>query len=279
MSADKLDQIASKVPSLPEVINQLRDELDDINSTPASIERILSNDPSLSARLLKLSNSAFYGFSSKIDSVSQALMMIGLSELRSLVLASAMVKFFKGMNQDLVDMQSFWRHCVACGICARHIAIRQRVPAAERYFILGIMHDFGRLIILNSLPGKAEQAHSLAIEKRIPIVKAEEEIMKINHAVLAAQVMNRWKFPENLWAVVALHHQPSANTKYHKEASILHWADIIVDSMEVGSTGEGVIAPSPMADPNVIDKGGVASLMREVDTTAEEVFKIFFEET
>ncbi|MFZ5805961.1 MAG: HDOD domain-containing protein [Verrucomicrobiota bacterium] len=275
--SSKLDQLASAIPSLPGVIHEVKKALSDFDNPLTTIEQVLNKDPAFAARVLKLANSAYHSFSFKISTISQALMMVGLSELRSLLMATSMIRVFKGIKNPGVNMTSFWRHSVACGICARQLAVKQRELNAEEYFMMGLMHDLGRLILFCSMPEKMEQACDMAKEKRISITDAELKVFSFNHADLSAQVLKEWKLPESLFEVVRMHHRPNPSSAHHRPALIIHIADIIVDSMALGDSGEGIIAPATDANLDVFQdaEATIAAVMDEVDAMLEELVRIF----
>lgn len=274
---NNLDQLASTAPSLPVVVEKLQRELGNIHSSPTSLEAIIKLDTALVVRLLKLSNSAFYGFPFKIATVPQALMMIGLSELRTLSLACALAKMFAGISSSLVDMESFWRHSVACGICAKEIAIRQQEPNPDQFFIAGLIHDFGRLILFKNLADKTLKALSMAAEKKISIIQAETLTFSFNHADLADRILKNWKFPESLTETVKSHHHPQTSSRYFKQQMIIHVADVIVDAMGVGSSGEGYITTSSSVNLDFFNnnKNTLLSVIEEVDVRTDEVVQAF----
>ena len=120
--------------------------MNDPRSATADFGAVVSDDPSLTARLLRLVNSAFYGFPSKIESVTQALSVVGTSQLNDLVLATSVLRVFKGVPKEFVDMDSFWQHSLACGVCVRVLAAQRRESN-----VAGLLHDLGRLILYQRL--------------------------------------------------------------------------------------------------------------------------------
>ena len=116
------------VCSLPASYQRVNDKVDDPKSSVADIAKTISMDQGLSARLLKLANSAFYGFPSRIETISSAVMIIGARELRDLALATAVISMFKDVPPALCDMKSFWRHSLACGLTSRLLAVRHAAP-------------------------------------------------------------------------------------------------------------------------------------------------------
>ncbi|TNF36982.1 MAG: HDOD domain-containing protein, partial [Gammaproteobacteria bacterium] len=136
-----------KLASLPTVYNKLNEAVDSPTSSSQDIADIIMEDSALAARLLKLSNSAFFGFPSRIDTISQAVTVIGMRELRDLVLATSVVSMFKDIPTNLVSPESFIEHSIATGVAARVMATHRRESNVERFFVAGLLHDIGRLVL------------------------------------------------------------------------------------------------------------------------------------
>jgi HD-like signal output (HDOD) protein len=159
-----------ELSSLPFIYIKINEAVNNPRSSTQDISNIISNDPGLSTRLLKLVNSAFYRFSSKIETVSRALLLVGTQQIRDLALATSVVNLFKGIPDSFVSMESLWKHSVACGLAAKKLAItRQSESSAERFFAAGIIHDIGRLVIYKKIPesqrGDCLPSCSLACKK------------------------------------------------------------------------------------------------------------------
>ena len=275
--SSKLDKLASTVPSLPSIVQELKKAIDNPDSSVSSLEQIVNKDPAFAARILKVANSAYYGFSSKVGTISQALMMLGLSELRSLLVATSLAQVFKGITNEKINMESFWKHSVACAICSRNIAVKYREPNTEEFFLAGLIHDLGRLVMLCNLPEKTEEAQNMALEQRVPITKAEEKVLSFNHADLSSRILQEWKLPENLQEMVARHHNPLPSSAHFKSTLIVHVSDVIVETMEIGNSGEGVISASPEVNIELFQNNEAAlpSVMDEVDSMTEDLARIF----
>ena len=139
------------------------DLINDPDASAAEIGDVISEDPALTARLLKIVNSAFYGFPSRIETVSRAITIVGTLELLDLILAASVVKAFSGIPSELVDMDQFWEHSLYTGVTARVLAGRHRAPDTERYFVAGLLHDIGALVLYRQLPRQSRAALPVAM--------------------------------------------------------------------------------------------------------------------
>ncbi len=233
-----------EISSLPMMFTRLNEAINNPKTSVQEISSILSEDPGLTARLLRVVNSAFYNFPGKIDTISRAISIVGTQQLRDLALATSVLRLFTGIPKELVDMDSFWQHSIACGVTARIIATMRREPNVERHFVAGILHDVGRLIMYSKAPEKAKIALKQSIDYGEPLFKSEKDVLGFDHATLGKQLLQLWKIPTSIVEVVAFHHRPISANAFPVETAIVHVADVIVHAMELGTSGERLVPPS-----------------------------------
>ena len=209
----------------------------------ADIAKIIREDPGLTARLLRLVNSAFYNFPSKVETISQAVTIVGTQQLGALALATSVMNMFKGIPEDLVSMDSFWRHSIGCGLAARVLATYRREANAERFFVAGMLHDIGRLLMYTKTIDQSREALLLSKNNQDLLYAAELEVFGFTHAVVGGVMLQAWKLPNSLEEVVMYHHNPKAALKFPVETAIVHVADIIAHAMQLGSSGEVYVPP------------------------------------
>jgi len=243
LTPSKLVRRSIKLSSLPEVYFRINNVLNDPNSSFGDIAEVISGDVSLSARLMKIVNSSFYGFPAKIDTIAHAVSIIGTWQLRDLALSTTILTTFKGVSEKHINMNSFWRHSITCGIAARLIAIQNREPNPERLFLAGILHDVGRLVLLENLPEEANIIMDRFSKEDKLLCQVEKETLGFDHADIGAALMDYWNLPEYLKEVIAYHHNPLAAPRFGYEASIIHLADIITKSIGAGSSGDVAVPP------------------------------------
>jgi putative nucleotidyltransferase with HDIG domain len=231
------------ITSLPVIYQRLDEAINDPYSDLSRIAAILSEDSSLSARLLRLANSAMYSFPSRVETVSRAITIIGTKQLRDLVLATSVIEQFRDIPKELVNMESFWRHSIATGISARVIATYRREANVERYYVLGLLHDIGRLIMYLQIPQKANQAIELSADSRIPLYQAERQLLEFDHAAVGSALLKKWKLPDSLQEGIAYHHKPQQASCYPEDAATVHIADIVANAFKLGSSGEPTVPP------------------------------------
>lgn len=212
--------------SLPEVCMQVQMLADLPSTTAADLANVINNDTALTARLLKLVNSAFFNTNCKVETISRAVNLIGMRELRNLTLAASAAEVFSDIPVSLIDMAAFWQHSVYTGLIACNLASECNVLHGERLFTAGILHDIGRLLMLMKLPedmGKAEILRRSNPER--DICEIERELLDFDHAEVGAALLKEWNLPTNLYMSVHYHHNPRDAHDAHLEAALLHIAN------------------------------------------------------
>lgn len=234
---------AIEIASLPEVFLRVNEMIDSPRYSAADIGHVIGRDPGLTARLLKIVNSAFYSFPSQIDSVSRAITIIGTRELRDLILATSVVRVFKGIPNDLVTMDDFWRHSVCCGLAARALAAKRGERMVERFFVAGLLHDIGSLLIYRKIPELAREALLRCRHNNVPLYRAEQDIMGFDHAAVGGEILRKWKLPEQLQEAVEFHHTPSRAARFPRDTALVHIADVVAEAMQHGNSGDPRVPP------------------------------------
>ncbi len=214
-----------KLVSLPEIFIKINEMVDDPASSASDVGRVITQDPALTARLLKIANSPLYGFPSRIDTVSRAITIIGMRGIRDLVLATSTIGIFSRLSTDFLDMSNFWRHSIYCGVLARLLAGQCNVLHVEPFFIGGLLHDIGQLIILNKLPEMAREAHLRAKDSDLPLTEVEREVIGFDHAQVGAELLRFWRLPVNILDAVEFHHQPGEAKDAPVNAALVHIAN------------------------------------------------------
>jgi len=265
----------TKVASLPNIFTQLNDAINDPNTTNKDFANIINEDTAIAARLLRITNSALYNFPSKVETITHAITIIGTNQLRDLVLASSVIAMFKNVPEDIITMESFWRHSVACGITARAIASQRREANIERFFVAGLLHDIGRLVLFMEMPDYMQAVFQLREEEHSLLYKHEKEIIGFDHAKLGGLLLKAWQLPARLIEGVALHHAPTRAVQYPVEAAIVHSADVIANAMQLGSSGEMYVPPLNPKAWEIIDlpESAIESIFEKVTQQYSDAVK------
>jgi len=242
-TAEKLAKEVMTVTSLPAVYIKLVETANDPNSSGKDFVSIISDDIGLSVRLLKLVNSAFFGYPSKIDSLSRAVNIVGIEQLQDLALATSVFDTFKIFPNDLVTMESFWKHSIACGVIARILASYRREFNVERAFVSGLLHDIGRLIMFMVIPSVAKKSFDLANSQNQLLYQTEKQVMGFNHTTVGGELLKQWKLPKQIIYAAKYHHNPIAANRFKVDVALVHVADLINVALAMNSSGERLVPP------------------------------------
>jgi putative nucleotidyltransferase with HDIG domain len=270
VQARELVKGIAKLASLPEVCVRVNEMVDDPRSSAADIGRVISRDTALTAQLLRMANSAFYNFPSKVDTISRAVTVVGERELRYLVLALSAVRTFSQIPVEMINMASFWRHSVYCGVVARLVASHCHVLHSERLFVAGLLHDLGKLVMMNRAPEQEKIAltQSDAGEKELHI--AEQELFGFDHAEVGSILLRQWNIPAALCETVACHHDISKAEEARLDAAVVHIANVVANRAELPDDYAG---PLPEVDPMAWEITGLSEdKMAEITDEAAPMF-------
>lgn len=252
LSAEDLVEKKVKLSSFPDIYYQIMEVLNDSRSSASRLADVVSKDPGLSATLLKLVNSAFYGLPNRVDSIPRAIALIGGREVSTLAMGISVIRHFKDIPPHLVDMKGFWLHSIACGVFARLIANRKVGMPEEVLFISGLLHDIGRLIMFIGMPKSCAHCIQTAHRENIPLYRVEQQVLGYHHGKVAGLLLKTWNFPHNLSLVIQAHHQPRG-ARHSVESAIVLVADIIAGALGYGSSGNPVIPAFEPAVWEIID--------------------------
>jgi HD-like signal output (HDOD) protein len=197
---------------------------DSPHTTARDVAEVVGKDTALTARLLKLVNGAF-DLSQRIDTVSRAVDLIGMRELRNLTLAASPAEVFASIPGELIDMAGFWQHSVFTGLTARHLGHCCNVLHSERLFTAGLLHDVGRLLMLMALPEETAEAESLRLQCAREICDIEQRVAGFDHAEVGQALLLHWNLPKTLCASVLYHHNPRVALSAPIESALIHIAD------------------------------------------------------
>lgn len=234
-----------ELASLPDVYTQIVEVMNSPRSSAADLAEMISKDTSLSSRMLKLVNSAFYGFPARIDSISRAVTLIGTNELTTMALGISMVNAFKDIPCSLMSMEGFWRHSIACGIFARLLAAHKVGISGEQLFIGGLLHDIGRMVMLKQIPIAYAEIIKQARRERLTLSHMEKKLLGFDHTDVGALLCKEWRFSQALEEMISCHHLPGRG-RYGLGCCMIHLADIMAKVYFIGQAECGCVMISPL---------------------------------
>jgi len=223
------------LPTVPAVLKRLSLIIEKPRITLVEISSFISNDPALTTKVLKMVNSAIYGFPGRISSVSHATMLLGLNVIKGLLLG---VSVFELMQKT---MNGLYEHSLACAIASRVIAQKKGLKDPEEVSVAGLLHDIGKVILMLEFQKEYEAAMNEAQTKNISIYEAEKSQFNVTHANVGSWLAEKWRFPRNLIEVMEFHHRPVLAKNAPMETAIVHLADILVRARGFGFAGENFV--------------------------------------
>ncbi len=244
-SRTRLLEQARRLASLPEVVTRIIDMIHDGTTSARDIGAVIAEDPALTARLLRIVNSPFYGLVRKVDTLSRAITVIGTLELVDLVLAASIVRSFRGIPPEQLDMRAFWHHSLLTGTLARALARSLQAPGTERYFIMGLLHDIGALLLCQGAGSFYAGLRARAADTEVALADLERESLGFDHGELGADLLADWHLPESVTAAVRCHHQPRQAEDHPFETAVVHVADALATTW---LEGEAAIELRPELD-------------------------------
>lgn len=276
MDASTYVKRVGKLPSLPTLYYELTQAVDDPRSSIATIGAVVRKDQSLASRLLRLANSAYYSFPSQVETIEEALQLIGLREMRDLALATCVIGTFKNLPENLVNAQDFWKHSIACGVVSSLLAEHRHDPSPERFFVGGLLHDIGRLIMYLTAPQESERILGNYQSQKAPCCRVEFEVLGFDHADLGAELLTLWKIPVALVEMVRRHHNPDLFHSTIIDGATVHCADFISTALEFGNSGEPYVSPlsEEACKRTMLEEADVPSIVEETDQRWEQLCSI-----
>ncbi len=241
----RITEAVLSLPVLPTVTAKLLELVDNPKTSASILSNLLSKDQVLTAKVLKMANSSFYGFSQEIATVRQAVVVLGYNSLKELCISMSIFNAFKkDKGSEYFDISEFWKHSIAVGLAARQLAARIGAPGSEA-FTAGLIHDIGKMVLNEYLPFDFYQVQKLVFEKNIPLAQAEEEVYGVDHGQVGAWLAGRWNLPEQLVRSIQYHHRPWELEKDELLCYIVFLADYLVFNAQLGDSGTRNMAPIP----------------------------------
>lgn len=264
-----------KLPSLPQIFIELRQVINNPSSSASDLARVISRDTAISAFMLRMVNSAFYSFPSKIDTISRAVAVIGTRQLSTLALGTSIMDMFKGIPNKAIDLELFWRHSFACATISQELAQMFKETSPERSFVAGLLHDIGRPVLIMALPERALAASDISRDQKSQLYRAERVTTGFDHAQLGGMLLRKWNLPFALVSAVLYHHNYDKAKKY-PTAQYVYFANIITKVLGIGVSGNFMI---PDIHEESWEQAGltpqsILKLARRLDPLLQSAFSI-----
>ena len=227
------------LPTLSIVANNIVQIMQNTKSSAVQVGRAISQDPALVSRILRIANSTFYGFPRAITTIPHAVVILGFTNIRNLVLTSSILAIFPSKEGDgYFDREGFWKHSLACGVTSKLIAKRLGIKNLEEVFIWGLLHDLGKLVLDAYFNEDFTRVVDLVNENEMLIIDAEQQLLGFDHAAVGGIVADKWSLPPALIKVIRFHHNPPQANESMRIVSIVHLADVLCRAIGMGNGGD-----------------------------------------
>ena len=251
------------VPSLPSVVIQLRQYLNDPDVNFDQLSHVLQHDPGLTANILQLANSAYFGWSRTIKSVREAITRLGTDRIFQMVLCMSVAPLVrKPINGYDMDSNGLWEHSIATAICAEQLALALKLQDAKEAFTAGLLHDLGKIILGTFVEVDDEPIKEIVLTENLALNEAERMVLGIDHAEVAGELLQAWNLPMEVVASARWHHQPSQAVGDHQQlADLTHAADSLCMRVGWGMGSDGL---KYRMDQDAFQRLGVSPALAEV---------------
>lgn len=242
LSAREVAAAVADLPAMPSSITGVISACDDHDMTVGQLSQVILGDQSLTAGILKLANSAFYGQARRVTTVTEAVVLLGFSAIKSLAISSHTSRLLSGPLPGYgLRSGELWSHSLAVAFTARRLAVEVQLAPVEEAFVAGLLHDLGKSILSGYMENAFDEVTRTAQERRMPFHEVERELLGFDHAELGAQVAAAWSFPAELEEAIRHHHSPGEATLKPRLAHCVHLADSACAMLQVGLGTDGMM--------------------------------------
>ena len=269
LSADLVAAKINSLPPLPAIVLELLSSIDDEDCNVDQITEKISHDQALVARLLRIANSPFYGLQSKVDSVQDAVVVLGLRQVRMLAIALSTASSLNLIKVPGFSFRAFWDHSLLAAIGARALAHQLKLPE-ENAFAAGLLHDVGRLALASCFPEHAAAVMRYLQQHDVDIPEAEFTILGTDHTQIGAMLAKRWGFPDTLCGAIADHHTPD-HAERRSLTSLVHVADALSHALDL--TDSSLERVPPMSETCWFGLGLNSEMLQETFKSIESRFQ------
>lgn len=229
--APSLRSVVGKVeqlPPLPGAVERINELIADPDVSLDEVVRVISIDQSLTARILRLVNSAYYGLQRQVSTIRHALIILGLDEIRQIVLSTTVIRLFGPQkSHGGFDLLKFWEHSLGCAFAAKSIARSFHYRVTGEIFVAGLLHDIGKIIMSQYFPQEFGQIEPLVVKRGLSPWAAEKEAIGMTHGELGHLVADHWNLPYPIAEAIHHHHAPAQSTQTSLTTALIHLADVL----------------------------------------------------
>jgi putative nucleotidyltransferase with HDIG domain len=240
----KIRYIASRIstiPTLPTVISKMIEMVDNPRTNARTLARVISNDQSLTARILKMANSAFYGFSREISTVDTAIIVMGFNAVKEMGLSLSVFDAFKNIGtHSSFNVNRYWEHSVSTAVASKIAGRYFHLADVEELFVAGLLHDIGKMVFVQYLPEDYKKVEAYRSKHRCNYYEAEAAVVGLTHCDVGAIIANRWHLPQRIESCIRQHHFHKPESAFLMESIVVDLADLISHRVDYGNRGHRI---------------------------------------
>ena len=264
------------LPSLPEIYLRVSEQLEDETCSVQRIGDTVQTDPAITSRVLKMVNSAYYGLPNQVSSVAQSISLLGRERLKQILIGSVLRGVFSGQDNPAFSMQAFWQHSIKTAIIARELALATRVVAEpESMFTAGLLHDIGKLLLINRYPERMLAAEETMLQQRVDILSAELSQVGVTHTAVGEALMEHWGLPPLLVDCARHHHEPVHDGPNRQATHLIYLANRLSEYVPPldDSETQHILDDIPNWDLTPVSLEQVANACQRADDLVFEVME------
>lgn len=278
LPTDKLVERLDELPTLPTVVHELSRLINDPMSSTGDIEEVMEKDQSITAKVLKLINSAYYAIPGGVSSLSRAIAYLGFDTVNQLILSTSIVKALQVKGPQAFDVNSFWTHSIGTGIAAETIAKRVKHNSPSDLFTCGLVHDIGKLALLVLEPDLLMQISQKAKNETLTFEESERELQTSPHTHIGFLLAKKWNLPLHIQNAIQHHHQidnqrrGGISVEQNLIVDITILANLLIHALKFGNSGYDKIpgAPKEVLKRLMIDLEGLKEISREIKSNLDK---------
>jgi putative nucleotidyltransferase with HDIG domain len=272
VSQEHLVSRLDELPTLPTIVYELSRVINDPMSSTSEVEALMANDQSLTTKVLRLVNSAYYAIPGGVTSLSRAIAYIGFDTVNQLVLSASILKALETKGPQRFDMNEFWKHAIGVAVAAETIAKFLRHPLPADLFTCGLVHDMGKVALYTIEPELMLLITETAATEQVSYLEAETKLEIPKHTQLGAALAQRWSLPSGIQAAIKFHHTKESNLRagltadLNRDVDIVMLANLLIHALKFGHSGHRKIlgAPNEVLERLTIDAQAFKALLGEL---------------
>jgi len=220
-----------QLPALPAVAMEVVEMVDNPRTSASKLGKVISTDQALTAKVLKIANSPFYGFPRRISTIDFAIIVLGYDALKEIVISISLISSLQKKSDVHFDAKAFWDHAITTGVLARRLARDLGYRVSEEVFVGGLLHDMGISVLHRYFRSEFRRIVEIARDSDLTFVEAEESVMGVTHADVGGWLAERWNLPGHLVEAISKHHRPGDAEHNQELVALIHCADVFSGKM------------------------------------------------